>query len=114
MTPALFVYHTLQNHTTKLDLFYLMYRREDIVPLNLQMQQRKEIPEASYDRNIKTIEFKIGDQVLMYELAKENVHSDKLKEKWKGPYYIHDYSIPGTYKLRTIDGKILKKLINTN
>ncbi|CAG8778979.1 28005_t:CDS:2, partial [Racocetra persica] len=36
-----------------------------------------------YDFGIKSIKFKIGDQVLLYEFAKEKVYGDKLREKKK-------------------------------
>ncbi|CAG8849188.1 24874_t:CDS:1, partial [Gigaspora margarita] len=74
-----------------------------------QLQQKE-----YYDKKIKLVEFRIEDQVLIYDLVKENVYGDKLRERWKGPYYIHDYGAIKTYKLRTIDGKILKNMVNTD
>ncbi|CAG8590506.1 12085_t:CDS:2 [Dentiscutata erythropus] len=74
------------------------------IPLkNVQERQK-----GYYDKSIRPIEFKIRDQVLLYKLAKEKVYGNKLKEKWKGPYFIHDYRALGTYKLQTIEGKVLK------
>ncbi|CAG8515191.1 1518_t:CDS:2 [Dentiscutata erythropus] len=48
---------------------------------NIRNAQEKQ--KGYYDKNIRPIEFKIGDQVLLYELAKEKVYNDKLREKWK-------------------------------
>ncbi|KAF0372164.1 retrotransposable element [Gigaspora margarita] len=79
---------------------------------NIQEAQQRQ--KEYHDHCIRTIEFKIGDQVLLYEFAKEKVHGDKLREKWKGPYFIHNYGPLRIYKIRTKDRKILKKLINTD
>ena len=40
------------------------------------------------------------------------MHGDKIRTKWKGPYYIHDKIAPGAYKLRSMDDKVLKRTIN--
>ncbi|CAG8676208.1 28725_t:CDS:2, partial [Dentiscutata erythropus] len=109
------VFDTSQNHTTKHKPFYLMYSQHTIVPLDLQLQGSKETQnnirnaqerqKGYYNKSIKSIEFKIGDQVLLYESAKEKVYSNKLREKWKGPYFVHDYRVSGAYKLRTVEEK---------
>ncbi|CAB4441356.1 unnamed protein product [Rhizophagus irregularis] len=39
--------------------------------------------------------FQIGDKVLYYDAAKEKQWSEKLEEKWKGPYYIHKIVVNG-------------------
>ncbi|CAG8638354.1 19652_t:CDS:1, partial [Dentiscutata erythropus] len=70
---------------------------------NIKNAQEKQ--KGYYDKNIKSIEFKIDDQVLLYKSANEKVYSNKLREKWKGPYFIYDYGAPRTYKLRTIEEK---------
>ncbi|CAG8846633.1 685_t:CDS:1, partial [Gigaspora margarita] len=46
---------------------------------NIKKAQEKQ--KRYHNKNIKTIEFKTGDQVLMYESAKKNVYGDKLREK---------------------------------
>ena len=61
----------------------------------------------------KPIEFQIGDKVLLYHAETEKHYSEKLDKKWKGPYYIHSVLPHGSYKLRTLSGKILKNPFNT-
>jgi hypothetical protein len=56
--------------------------------------------------------FEIGDKVLYYNVAKEKQWSGKLSENWKGPYYIHEILLNGSYKLKEIDGRILKVPVN--
>ena len=79
--------------------------------LHIKRQQLKQ--KEYHDRRIiKSIEYEIGNKVLLYEAAKHTSHTGKLDPKWKGPYYIHDLVYPGVYKLKTLDGKVLRTLIN--
>ena len=69
-----------------------------------QNQQKKR-----HDNKIKEeTKMEIGDKVLLKDAAKEKQYSGKLSSKWKGPYYIHEIIGKGAYKLRTLDGKVLK------
>jgi hypothetical protein len=73
-----------------------------------QIQQKRR-----HDTKIKEeTKFEIGNKVLLKDAAKEKQWSGKLSQKWKGPYYIHDIIGKGAYKLRTIDGKVLKTPYN--
>ena len=63
-------------------------------------------------KNKKKKNFQIGDKVLYYDAAKEKQWSGKLEEKWKGPYYIHEVIHKGSYKIKTIEGKIMKTPVN--
>jgi hypothetical protein len=49
---------------------------------------------------------------LYYNAAKEKQWSGKLDEKWKGPYYIHEVLVNGAYKIKELDGRILKTPVN--
>ena len=57
------------------------------------------------------MQFKIGDLVLLYR--SELRGKQKLQERWKGPYYVHEALDNGAYKLRTIDGNVLKVPVNS-
>ena len=48
----------------------------------------------------------------MKRMETQNWHHDKFEEKWKGPYYIYNKLNKGAYKLRTLDGKVLKNEYN--
>jgi hypothetical protein len=50
--------------------------------------------------------------VLYYNAAKEKQWSGKLEEKWKGPYYIHEVISKGSYRLKDMEGKIIKVPVN--
>ena len=56
--------------------------------------------------------FQIGDKVLMKRMETQHWHHDKFGEKWKGPYYIHNVFDKGTYKLHSMEGKVLKNPYN--
>src|SRR5438552_279023 len=87
---------------------------------NIRLDARKNIGKVQenqrkyHDQKVKPIKFNIGEKVLLYESAKAKVHGDKFREKWIGPYYIHNISAPGAYKLRTMDDKIIRRIINTD
>ena len=49
---------------------------------------------------------------MLYESAKQNVHGDKFRPKWTGPYYIHNILGKGAYQIRNLEGKVLKRSIN--
>ena len=68
-----------------------------------------------YDKKIKPVQFKIGEQVLLRESHHENVHGDKFREKWSGPYEIFQTWKHGVYKLREKDSaRVLRTPINGN
>ena len=48
--------------------------------------------------------FNIGDLVLYLVQSNKNRH--KLSPPWEGPYVIVVVLRPGTYKLKTINGKV--------
>ena len=58
--------------------------------------------------------FKIGDQVLHFQVEKATSMSRKLLPSFDGPYYIHQTYPNGTYKLRRPSGQKLKKLVHGN
>jgi hypothetical protein len=101
----------------------LLDRIEDLVNVlpqsreNAKKQIRKvQQKQKSYhdQQQIRKVQFQIGDQVLMYNAAKDKQWSEKLESKWKGPFYIHNILPKGVYKLRTLEGKVLASPINVN
>jgi len=78
------------------------------VALNeISISQRKQ--KDRWDQRIAhMVTFAIGDKVLLFDAAQEKQWSRKLDEKWKGPYYVHNCLPNGAYKLRTIEGRVLR------
>jgi len=91
---------------------------EDLQNICMDAQQNigkaQEKQKRYYDQGVKTEKFNIGDKVLLYESAKAKVHGDKFREKWTGPYYIHDTTTTGIYTLKTLEEKVLKRKENTD
>jgi hypothetical protein len=142
VAPVLFAYRTTKHSTTKIAPFFLLYGRDAKLPTdplenentstlinhleNLIDDLPQEIEHAKkrvekaqkkqkdrHDRKLRhPVNFIIGDKVLYYDAAKEKQWTGKLEQKWKGPYYIHQVGEKGSYKLRTIDGKVLKTSVN--
>jgi hypothetical protein len=71
-----------------------------------QMQQKQR-----HDDDLREISFSIGDLVLLYKSQLRG--KKKLMERWKGPYYVHEVLGNGVYKLRTLEGEILKVPVNS-
>jgi len=79
--------------------------------MNIKDSQQKQ--KQYHDKNItKQDRYQIGDKVLYYNAAKEKQWSGKLEEKWKGPYYINETLPNDAYKLKEMNGKILKVSVN--
>src|SRR3984957_484612 len=138
IAPVLFAYRMKKQTSIKIELFYLMYGRKVRLPMDeadditindrietLIEEQPKIFNEAKtnskksqnkqkeyHDRKIKSYNFEIGEKVLYYKAAKEKQWSGKLEEKWKGSYYIHEKLLNGAYKIKELDGKILKTPVN--
>ena len=60
----------------------------------------------------RIINSKLEKKVLYYNAAKEKQWTGKLEEKWKGPYYIHQIMLNGSYKIKETNGKVLKTPVN--
>jgi hypothetical protein len=141
ISPVLFAYRTSKNATTKITPFYLTYGREAKLPVdnlsenldtiesrllnlidNLPMLREKtrvqiidqQTKQKDYhDKHIiREMNFQIGNKVLKYNAVKDKQWSGKLTPNWNGPYYIHNVLPHGAYKLRTMEGQVLKVPIN--
>ena len=142
IAPALFAYRTNEHSVTKISPFFLVYGREAKLPMdstemeeeslllnhvekqldqlpiirntvqqNLQKEQQKQ--KDRHDEKLKKIvSYQIGDLVLYYKAMLDKQWSGKLDPKWKGPYYIHNIIGNGAYKIRELNGKVLKTPVN--
>ena len=133
---VLFAYRNKTHSSTKTKPFYLVYGREaNFIEEATQTTERLNeiIEELPFQRNIareeilrsqtkqkeyhdsknkRKEEYKIGDEVLKYNAAQQNSKSGKLDDKWSGPYLIHEILLNGSYKLKELDGKILRNPTN--
>ena len=57
-----------------------------------------------HSHRVRSRAFNIGDLVLPLVQSSKNHH--KLSPPWEGPYAIAEVLRLGTYKLKTIDGKV--------
>ena len=139
--PVLFAYRTSKQSTTKISPFYLTYGREAKLPIDDLTQNEEQLSdrinklvnELSHDREStqqridqqqakqklhhdqqikRHRSFQIGDKVLLYKAEKAKQWSGKLDEKWKGPYYIHAVLQNESYKIRDMQGKVLRAPFN--
>jgi hypothetical protein len=93
-------------HNRIFDIINLVEGRNEAMT-NIERSQIKQ--KERYDGKIpKETEFRIGDKVLLKDSAKEKQWTGKLSPNWKGPYYIHEVIGRGAYRIKTMDGKILR------
>ncbi|CAB4413539.1 unnamed protein product [Rhizophagus irregularis] len=74
---------------------------------NICKAQQKQ--KEQHDAGLSEMQFKIRDLVLLYQSQLRG--KQNLQERWKGSYYVHEMLGNGAYKLRMIEGKILKVLL---
>jgi hypothetical protein len=86
-------------------------KREEVSQrIEKEQQKQKQV----YDQQGISAKLKIGDQVLVERTWLKNNFSAKLENKWIEPYYIHDVLKDNVYKLRTLEGKLVKNVIHGN
>ena len=80
----------------------------------MQNEKSQDKQKRYHDKKIKRKqeEFEIEEKVLYYNAAKEKQWSGKLEDKWKGPYYIQQKLLNGSYKIKEINGRVLKTPVN--
>ena len=94
----------------KFNLLEMEEKREKALE-NIEKSQGKQ--KERYDGKIsKETKFQIGDKVLLKESSKEKQWTGKLSQNWKGPYYIYKIYGRGAYRIKTLDGKIIKATQN--
>ena len=133
---VLFAYRNKVQTSTKVKPFYLVYGREanfieDEAPTTSRLNEiiedlpykrdiakeeilRSQLKQKEYydSKGKRKEEFKIGDKVLRYNAAQHNSKSGKLDDKWSGPYLIHQVMLNGSYKIKTMEGQVLKAPTN--
>ncbi|MBV8803378.1 MAG: hypothetical protein JO131_10550, partial [Gammaproteobacteria bacterium] len=78
-----------------------------------QIEIAQEKQKEMYDKQIRhENHFNVGQKVLYYHAARDNQHTGKLLPKWKGPFVVHETGENGSYRLRSLDGKLFKTLVN--
>ena len=140
IASVLFAYRNKRNKSTNLKPFYVVHGRNARLPEDKDqnrvtlMQRVKELLNITSETNRKVRfnvtkaqkyqkeyhdkqgkrkeKFQIGDKVLLYKAYKDKQWSGKLEEKWKGPYYIHEVLLNGSYKIKELNGKIRKIPVN--
>ena len=78
----------------------------------IENEQRKQ--KQIYDQQGISEKLKLGDLVLVERTWLKTNFSAKLENKWTGPYFIHDVLKDNVYKLRTMEGKLVRNLVHGN
>ena len=89
----------------------------DLIKLEIHHQEiqstknSKETTKKWHDRNTKRKDISVGDLVLLYD-TRLKVKPKKLHTTWVGPYTVKDLNNNGLVQLKTLQGKIFKKVVN--
>ncbi|CAG8723630.1 9636_t:CDS:2, partial [Gigaspora margarita] len=79
---------------------------------NIKRSQGKQV--IDYNKRYKLHSFAIGDKVWQYKAKLDSRKGGKLEPKWHGPYWVHETFHNGSYKLRTLDGKVVAQSVHEN
>ena len=85
--------------------------RQEVVNRVTQEQQKQK---HRHDKKGVSEKLKIGDKVLVERTWLKTNFSAKLENKWIGPYFIHEVLKDNVYKLRTLDGHLVKNVVHGN
>src|SRR5581483_12240083 len=77
---------------------------------NIESSQQKQ--KEKYPADATAQQFKKEELVLKFKYTKEE--RGKFQPKWTGPYTVYKVYENGAYKLRMMDGRILKSSTNRN
>ena len=98
----------LMNRLTNL-IDKLEQDKQDALDNMNQIQERQK--DRHNDQRVSE-RLKIGEKVLVEKTWKRRDMSAKLEAQWIGPYYIHDIIGFNNYKLRSLDGRIVKGTVH--
>ena len=124
-TPAFLLYGMQMRTPLEMDLIPGMEKPEltveDYVDLigprlsstrkdaEMRSNKFKDRQKGYYDKKIKPKQFKIGDKVLLYDSAKQMVHGDKFRDKYKeGIFRVQEACSNGTYRLLDEQQRVTK------
>ncbi|XP_019164437.1 PREDICTED: uncharacterized protein LOC109160615 [Ipomoea nil] len=88
---------------------FLEERRE---AASVQMVEYQQAVKRYRDRRTRPRTFQVGDLVLRDRQASQPTEGGKFAVKWDGPYRIAAVVQAGTYKLETMEGKLIDRIWN--
>jgi transposase InsO family protein len=95
--------------------FQIMERLDnDLDKVRLRVNEKQKAQKKRYDEKGISEKLQIGDKVLVEQSHLRKNMSAKLEPHWIGPYYIHNVLEQNVYKLRNMDGRLVKGVIHGN
>lgn len=85
--------------------------RQEVLDIIDKEQQKQKL---RHDQQGISRKLQIGEKVLVERTWLKTNFSAKLEEKWIGPYYIHEVLEDNVYKLRTMEGRLVKNVVHGN
>jgi hypothetical protein len=95
--------------------FHIMDRLDrDLNKVRERVSEKQKSQKQRHDDKGVSPKLNIGDKVLVEQSQLRNNMSAKLESHWIGPYYIHNVLEQNVYKLRNMQGKLVKGVFHGN
>ena len=96
-------------------LYHLIEQLEnDCQNVRNKVTQEQQRQKERHDQKGVSEKLKIGDKVLVERSWLKTNFSAKLEDKWMGLYYVHNVLKDNVYKLRTLEGRLVRNLVHGN
>src|SRR5262249_33232227 len=79
-----------------------------------KIQKEQEKQKNRHDKKGVSAHLQRNDKVLVERTWLKTNFSSKLEDKWTGPYFVHEKIGNNVYKLRTMEGKMVKNVVHGN
>jgi hypothetical protein len=77
------------------------------------LQKKQDIVKRSFDKRATMVNYKVGDDVLLWDKAHEAPSKHrKFDSLWLGPYTIYEVLGTNAFRLKTLDGEPLQFPVN--
>src|ERR1051325_4447399 len=95
--------------------FHIIDRLDrDLNKVRERVSEKQKSQKQRHDDKGVSPKLNIGDKVLVEQSQLRNNMSAKLESHWIGPYYIHNVLKQNVYKLRNMQGKLVKGVFHGN
>ena len=102
---------SMSNREGKDRLFQLSKLEEHRLMAIQHQEIQKQQQKAWHDRNIKHKNLAVSDFALLYNIRIKG-KPKKLHTEWMGPYIVDEIHPNGSVQLRTMQGLVVRKLVN--
>ncbi|MCO5604628.1 hypothetical protein L7F22_058798 [Adiantum nelumboides] len=118
LNAALWAYRTSFKTTLGYTPYQLMFGKEAILPIEVQLATiehyaaQAEHRKQKFDEGLKDKELKKRMLILRYDNRFDTRKDKKFMNRWEGPFLVYKKYTNGSYRLQDISGKLHKTRVN--